>query len=264
MDYHQAHFFSLIPEYDFKDPTTGQPLVFPAMRKVFSNLKPPRVKYGPRFFMPAPRASEEVPIAYVGLQDNVPPTYFGPPYETRVPFFDADGNGIGGIRPLELRGRSAPTRAGIPAATPVGPQTSWSHLTCPFGHSRSPRLNGKPRTIRDLRSKRYTPPGCLCRQDCSGGGGSGETGLHAARGRTGRHPTCPEHGLAAYTYQPIPVLANETSNHCSRAVDGNVCSPDGATHRFRYRCSRGEHLQQPVTAYNWPSGTHPSDLYKRV
>ncbi len=102
-DYHQAHFFSAIPEYDFKDPTTGQPLVFPALRKVASNLKPPRADYGPRFFMPAPRTSEKVPIAYLGLQDNVPPAYFGPPYETRVPFFDTDGNGIGGIRPLELR-----------------------------------------------------------------------------------------------------------------------------------------------------------------
>jgi hypothetical protein len=50
-----------------------------------------------------PWPGEKVPVAYPGLQDNVPPEYFGPPYETRVPFFDTNGNGIGGIRPIELR-----------------------------------------------------------------------------------------------------------------------------------------------------------------
>ena len=99
--FHQAHFFPALPEYDRTDPTTGKPLVFPALRNPGANLKPPRVDYGPRFFMPMP-PGEEAPIAYPGRQDNVPPQYFGPPYETRVPFFDPDGNGIGGIRPVEL------------------------------------------------------------------------------------------------------------------------------------------------------------------
>jgi hypothetical protein len=100
---HKQHFFAALPEYDRIDPVTNKPLVFPALRHPGTYLKPPRADYGPRFFMPMPWPWDKVPVAYPGIQDNVPPQYFGPPYETRVPFFDADGNGIGGIRPLELR-----------------------------------------------------------------------------------------------------------------------------------------------------------------
>ena len=88
--------FPQIPAY-----TRGD-VVFPAVRHPGAALKPPRVDYGPRFFMPTVRPWDTVLVAYPGIQDYVPPQYFGPPYETRVPAFDADGNGIGGIRPLEL------------------------------------------------------------------------------------------------------------------------------------------------------------------
>lgn len=88
--------FPRIPEYRHGE------LRFPAVRHPGTYLKPPRADYGPRFFMPMPRPWEAAPVAYPGLQDNVPPQYFGPPYETRVPAFDSDGNGIGGVRMVEL------------------------------------------------------------------------------------------------------------------------------------------------------------------
>jgi hypothetical protein len=102
---HTSKFFAAIPRYDRIDPTltTNNALPFPAMRNPGTYLKPPRADYGPRFFMPMPWPSDKAPVAYPGIQDNVPPQYFGPPYETRVPAFDADGNGIGGIRPIELQ-----------------------------------------------------------------------------------------------------------------------------------------------------------------
>jgi len=75
---------------------------FPATRHPGTYLKPPRADYGPDFFMPDPSRGGQVPVAYPGIQSNVPPKYFGPPFETRVPAFDRDGNGIGGIRMPEL------------------------------------------------------------------------------------------------------------------------------------------------------------------
>jgi hypothetical protein len=64
-----------------------------------ANLQPPRLDLGPRF------ASE-------GIADKQPPE-FGPPYVTRVPLPDADGNDLGGIR--------------LPAlAVPVGTYTGWN------------------------------------------------------------------------------------------------------------------------------------------
>ncbi len=57
----------------------------PEMRHPGTSLKPPRVDYGPRFWTE-------------GIQDIVPPKYFGPRYATLVPNFDSDGNGLGGIR----------------------------------------------------------------------------------------------------------------------------------------------------------------------
>lgn len=92
---HRAR-FPKIPSYAFGE------LTFPAVRHPGMALRPPRADYGPRFFMPMPRPWDTAPVSYAGLQDNVPPQYFGPPYEARVPAFDSDGNGIGGIRPLEL------------------------------------------------------------------------------------------------------------------------------------------------------------------
>jgi Alpha/beta hydrolase domain len=63
------------------------------------NLQPPRLELGPRF------ASE-------GIVDRQPPV-FGPPYVTRVPLSDADGNDRGGIR--------------LPAVVlPLGTYTGWN------------------------------------------------------------------------------------------------------------------------------------------
>ena len=79
---HQAR-FPKIPEYRFGN------LVFPATRHPGVNLTPPRADYGPRFWTE-------------GIQDYVPPRYFGLPYQTLVPAFNSDGNGIGGIRVPDL------------------------------------------------------------------------------------------------------------------------------------------------------------------
>lgn len=61
----------------------------PGARHPGTLLQPPRVDYGDRFWTE-------------GIQDNVPPKYFGPPYRTLVPNYDPDGNGIGGIRLPDL------------------------------------------------------------------------------------------------------------------------------------------------------------------
>ena len=63
------------------------------------NLQPPRLDLGPRF-------------ATHGIAD-MQPAAFGPPYVTRVPLPDADGNDLGGIR--------------LPAvALPLGTYTGWN------------------------------------------------------------------------------------------------------------------------------------------
>jgi len=92
---HKAR-FPQIPAY------SSNGVNFPATRHPGTYLKPPRADYGPEFFMPDPSRGGQVPVAYPGIQSNVPPKYFGPPFETRVPAFDSDGNGIGGIRMPEL------------------------------------------------------------------------------------------------------------------------------------------------------------------
>lgn len=61
----------------------------PGMRHPGRTLRPPRLDYGPRFWTE-------------GIQDIVPPRRDGPPYQTLVPNFDSDGNGVGGIRLPEL------------------------------------------------------------------------------------------------------------------------------------------------------------------
>jgi hypothetical protein len=63
------------------------------------NLQPPRLDLGPRF-------------ASHGIADRQPPE-FGPPYITRVPLPDADGNDLGGIRLPDL-------------AVPLGTYTGWN------------------------------------------------------------------------------------------------------------------------------------------
>ena len=63
------------------------------------NLQPPRLDLGPRF-------------ANHGIADWQPPE-FGPPYVTRVPLPDADGNDLGGIRLPDL-------------AVPLGTYTGWN------------------------------------------------------------------------------------------------------------------------------------------
>jgi hypothetical protein len=103
---HKARFFQQIPEYvrQYGVDADGNPLTvrFPALRHPGTYLRPPRVDYGPHFFMPDPSRGGPVPVAFPGLQTNVPVQYFGPPFEARVPAFDSDGNGIGGIRMPEL------------------------------------------------------------------------------------------------------------------------------------------------------------------
>ncbi len=63
------------------------------------NLQPPRLDLGPRF-------------ATEGIADKQPPE-FGPPFITRVPLPDADGNDLGGIRLPEI-------------AAPLGTYTGWN------------------------------------------------------------------------------------------------------------------------------------------
>ena len=63
------------------------------------NLQPPRLDLGPHF-------------ANDGIADWQPPK-FGPPYVTRVPLPDADGNDLGGIRLPDL-------------AVPLGTYTGWN------------------------------------------------------------------------------------------------------------------------------------------
>jgi hypothetical protein len=60
----------------------------PGMRHPGRNLQPPRVDYGEDFWTK-------------GIFSLVPPR-MGPPYPTRVPATDEDGNGLGGIRLPEL------------------------------------------------------------------------------------------------------------------------------------------------------------------
>lgn len=63
-------------------------LKIPGMRHPGRNLKPPRVNYGERFWAE-------------GIFDIVPPE-MGEPFQTLVPNFDKNGNGVGGIRLPEL------------------------------------------------------------------------------------------------------------------------------------------------------------------
>ena len=60
----------------------------PGMRHPGKNLRPPRLDLGEDFWKK-------------GIMTRVPPK-MGIPFETRVPGFDADGNGVGGIRLPEL------------------------------------------------------------------------------------------------------------------------------------------------------------------
>ncbi len=71
----------------------------PGVRLPARNLQPPRLDLGPRF-------------ASQGIADLQPPA-FGPPFITRVPLPDADGNDLGGMR--------------LPAvALPLGTYTGWN------------------------------------------------------------------------------------------------------------------------------------------
>jgi hypothetical protein len=63
------------------------------------NLREPRLDFGPAF-------------RDQGVASRVPPKH-GPPYETRVPAPDADGNDRGGVRLVELR-------------VPLGTHTGWN------------------------------------------------------------------------------------------------------------------------------------------
>ena len=80
--------------------------VIPGVRHPGRNLQPPRVDYGPDFWTK-------------GIFSVVPPRP-GPPYRTRVPAFDEDGNGVGGIRLPELE-------------APLGTYQGWNPRRAEFG-----------------------------------------------------------------------------------------------------------------------------------
>ncbi len=78
----------------------------PGMRHPGRNLQPPRVDYGADFWTG-------------GVFTEVPPE-MGEPYQTMVPAFDEDGNGLGGIRLPEL-------------AAPLGTYQGWNPRAAEFG-----------------------------------------------------------------------------------------------------------------------------------
>ena len=71
--------FPKIPTY------TIDSSIYRTARHPGTNLRPPRVDLGPRFWTE-------------GVQDYVPPKTYGPRFVTLVPMIDDDGNPIGGIR----------------------------------------------------------------------------------------------------------------------------------------------------------------------
>ncbi len=78
----------------------------PGMRHPGRNLVPPRVDYGPDF-------------QTTGVVAEIPPVV-GPGYQTLVPAFDADGNGVGGIRLPEL-------------TAPLGTYQGWNPRSASVG-----------------------------------------------------------------------------------------------------------------------------------
>jgi hypothetical protein len=99
------------------------------------NLREPRLDFGPRF------VSE-------GIADHVPPVQ-GPPFETRVPAPDADGNDRGGVRLIELQ---------VPLGTHTGwnqraPETGFAWATARFDGSFIPfaRTEAQRRSRNDPR-----------------------------------------------------------------------------------------------------------------
>lgn len=78
----------------------------PGLRHPGRNLQPPRVDYGDEFWTK-------------GIFTVVPPKP-GPAYPTRVPAFDEDGNGVGGIRLPELE-------------APLGTYQGWNPRRAEFG-----------------------------------------------------------------------------------------------------------------------------------
>jgi hypothetical protein len=126
---HQAG-FPKIPRYELGG------VIFPASRHPGRNLMPPRLDYGPRFWTE-------------GIQDRVPPVPFGPPYETRVPAYDSDGNGIGGIRLPDLEAPLGTYQGFNPRKTGTGTDdflTPFESSFWPFAPNRADRLkNGDTR-----------------------------------------------------------------------------------------------------------------------
>ena len=78
----------------------------PGMRHPGRNLKPPRVNYGEKFW-------------HEGIFTVVPPE-MGKPYQTLVPNFDSDGNGIGGIRLPVLQAPLGTYQGWNPRKTEIG------------------------------------------------------------------------------------------------------------------------------------------------
>ena len=113
----------------------------PGVRRPTGNLQPPRLDLGPRF-------------AELGIADNQPPA-FGPPFVTRVPLPDADGNDLGGIR-LPLIAAPLGTHTGwnlrhpdVGAADKLG---RWSGSFIPFDRTEDERrAAGDPRPSLSLR-----------------------------------------------------------------------------------------------------------------
>jgi len=78
----------------------------PGMRHPGRNLRPPTVDYGPAFWS-------------TGVFTEVPPVV-GHGYQTLVPAFDADGNGVGGIRLPELTAPLGTFQGWNPRSAEVG------------------------------------------------------------------------------------------------------------------------------------------------
>jgi hypothetical protein len=122
--------FPTIPRYQIDG------LDFPPPRLPGVNLRPPRVDYGSRFWTE-------------GIQDNVPPAYYGPRFATLVPAIDGDGNPLGGIRlprlevPLGTYQGFNPRRRGTGAENYL---KAFDSSFWPLATTRSERLaNGDPR-----------------------------------------------------------------------------------------------------------------------
>ena len=113
----------------------------PGVRLPRGNLKPPRLDLGPRF-------------ASQGIADKQPPD-FGPPFITRVPLPDADGNDRGGLRLPEIAAPLGTYTGWNPRRPEVGAPdhlARWSGSFLPFARTEAERrASGDPRPALEAR-----------------------------------------------------------------------------------------------------------------